>query len=172
MTASPFILAIDPGSERSAFVGIDRRSGDVVCHGILANDELLEQLRSLTIVRNLGGTLGTVVAIEELKSFMQRVGYEVFTTIRWAGRFEEACHNYLGVVLLGRKEIVGHLVGTARGSDADVRAALVDRYGGAGGKAAAIGTVKAPGPLHGLAKDEWSALAVAVTHADREDRAA
>ena len=38
---------------------------------------------------------------------------------------------------------------------------------GSGGKAAAIGTRANPGPLHGISKDVWAALAVAVVYADQ-----
>jgi len=44
---------------------------------------------------------------------------------------------------------------------------LIDRYGGVGGKRAAIGLKASPGPLHGVSKDVWAALAVAVTYADQ-----
>jgi hypothetical protein len=95
---------------------------------------------------------------------MARVGREVFDTVRWAGRFEEAAHP-TPVALLGRKDVVTHLTGTARGNDADVRAALIDRFGGS----SAIGKKASPGPLHGIAKDVWSALAIAVTYSDLEE---
>ena len=36
-----------------------------------------------------------------------------------------------------------------------------------GGKEAAVGTKKAPGPLHGVKSHLWSALALAVTHYDQ-----
>jgi len=55
-----------------------------------------------------------------------------------------------------------HLCGSARAKDTNIRQALIDRYGGS----AAIGKKAAPGPLYGVSKDVWSALAVAVTAAD------
>ena len=52
------------------------------------------------------------------------------------------------------------LCGSARATDANLRAALLDRYGGSG---RAIGTRKAPGPLYGVKSHAWAALALAVT---------
>lgn len=160
--ARRFVLAIDPGTDQSAWLGFDGQS--VRGHGIVDNAELLRLIRSREIVRELlGGTLDTTVVIEQMRSFMQRVGREVFETVRWAGRFEEAAHP-MRVVLLGRKDVVLHLCGSARGNDADVRAAVAERFGGS----AAKGTKTAPGPLYGVARDVWSALALAVTWTDEE----
>lgn len=39
--------------------------------------------------------------------------------------------------------------------------ALIDRFGG---KDAAIGRKATPGPLYGITKDLWSALAIAITY--------
>jgi hypothetical protein len=47
-----------------------------------------------------------------------------------------------------------------KAKDANVRQALIDRYGG---KAEAIGTVKKQGPLYRVKSHAWQALAVAVT---------
>ena len=40
------------------------------------------------------------------------------------------------------------------------RQALLDRFGGS----TAIGRKAAPGPLHGISRDVWLALAIAVTY--------
>lgn len=144
------ILAIDPGTTRSAWLQYD--GSRPTAFGITANSILVKALRS--------GGLPDVVVIEEMRSFMRRVGGEVFETVRWAGRFEEAVHP-TPVVLLGRKDVVVPLCGSATANDADVRAALLDRFGG---KDAAIGRKAAPGPLYGISRDVWSALAIAVTY--------
>jgi len=65
-----------------------------------------------------------------------------------------------------RKRVVRHLTGTMKGGDVNVRAALIDRYGGIGGKEAAIGTKASPGPLHGVKADCWAALGLACTWYD------
>ena len=58
------------------------------------------------------------------------------------------------------------LCGDARAKDPNIRAALIDRWGGS--KAAAVGTKKSPGPLYGFKSDMWAALAVAETFIERE----
>lgn len=165
------IIAIDPGSERSAYVGLAAATGEtVVLHGLVPNAELLDALRTGALVRELAGTTGTVVVVEEMRSFMASVGASIFDTVRWAGRFEEAAHPGR-VEVIGRKRVAAHLTGSARWGDSIIRAALIDRYGGAGGKDAAIGRKAAPGPLYGISRDVWSALAIALTWLDTEGAA-
>ena len=64
-----------------------------------------------------------------------------------------------------RHEVKLHLCGSARAKDANVRQALIDRFGP--GKELAIGRKAAPGPLYGMTGDCWAALGVAVTDADQ-----
>ena len=52
------------------------------------------------------------------------------------------------------------LCNSMRAKDANVRQAILDRFGG---KAAAIGRKRQPGPLYGIAGDLWAALAVGIT---------
>jgi len=61
-----------------------------------------------------------------------------------------------------------HLCGQARAKDANIRQALIDRFGGA----AAIGRKAAPGPLYGISGDVWQALGLAVTWWDRREQEA
>lgn len=58
-----------------------------------------------------------------------------------------------------------HICGRANASDTNIRAALIDLWGG---KEKAIGKKATPGPLHGISKDVWAALAVAITYAERK----
>jgi len=69
------------------------------------------------------------------------------------------------MVWLMRKTVAAHLCNTSRANDSNIRQALIDRFGP--GREKAIGTKKNPGPLYGIKKDLWSALAVAVTYADK-----
>lgn len=151
------ILAIDPGSERSAWLVIGL-SGDPLDFGILPNDRLIEHLRE----DQLGAD---DLVIEWMQPRGMPTSAEEFETLWWAGRFTEAAHP-LPVHRLSRLKVKKHLCGNTAAKDQNVRAALIDRFGGVGGKAAAVGTVKNPGPLHGVANDVWAALAVAVTFAD------
>jgi len=148
------VMAIDPGSTQSAWIvlkdGVPRR------FGIEANEDVL---------RLLGRAHESVhaVVIETIESYGMAVGRDVFETVWWAGRFYEAAQP-LPVHRLPRRDVKLYLCQSSRAKDANVRQALLDRFGG--GKAK--GTKAAPGPLYGVSKDVWAALAVAVTWADRE----
>lgn len=153
------ILAVDPGPTRSAWLVLNGATSGIRAFAISPNPELLDQLRA-----GLSGDVDVVV-IEKVESFGMAVGAEVFDTVHWSGRFTEAVERH-GVRVSGlpRRAVKLHLCGSARAKDPNVRQALIDRFGGS----AAIGTKRAPGPLHGIANDVWAALAVAVTAADQE----
>lgn len=155
------ILAIDPGYTQSAWV---LYNGDrPVGFGIEANADLLE------IVADIHAD---TFAIESIASYGMPVGAEVFETCIWSGRFIQCWVSFgaLGggeetVRRVYRRDVKLHLCGSARAKDANVRQALIDRYGP--GKEKAIGRKASPGPLYGLSSHVWAALAVAVTAADR-----
>ena len=146
------ILAIDPGPAQSAWL---YHGMDELDFGISENEKLLDCLRKGSDYR-----IDRVV-IENVESFGMAVGKEVFATVFWSGRFAEAVQP-VPVMLIGRKAVKIALCGSMRAKDANIRAALIDRYGGA----SAIGKKASPGPLYGIHADVWSALAVAVTYTD------
>ena len=146
------ILAIDPGYERSAWIRIGDGPTDF---GIDPNENVVRGLRA-------GFLAADLVVIEKVEGYGMPVGVEVFETVRWAGRFEEACHP-VPVERLGRKAIKIALCGSTKAKDPNIRQALIDRYGG---KDRAIGRKASPGPLYGISADVWAALAVAVAWAD------
>ena len=84
-------------------------------------------------------------------------------TVLWTGRFAEAAQR-VPVVLLPRRAVKLALCGDSRAKDANIRQALIDRFGGS----AAVGRKAAPGPLYGISRDVWSALAIAVTYTLRD----
>lgn len=154
------ILAIDPGSEQSAFLMLHvGRLHPIGRFGIRDNDELAHSLRSLAVTYP-----ADIVVIEQIESYGMAVGREVFATVHWAGRFTEAARP-TPVVQLPRRDVKLAICGDTRARDSNIRQALVDRFGG---KATAIGRKAAPGPLYGISKDVWSALAIALTYSDRE----
>jgi len=144
------ILAIDPGSERSAWLVW---SGTVEAFGIADNTDLLADL-----YRREYGLLAAVV-IEKIESYGMPVGAEVFATVHWSGRFTEAARP-VPVTQLPRRAVKLAICGDTRAKDANIRQALLDRFG-----PDAVGRKGAPGPLYGISKDVWSALAIAVTYA-------
>jgi hypothetical protein len=148
------ILAIDPGSERSAWLVYSSPTRTILQRGIDANGDLLLKLRL--------GVPTQVVVIEKIESYGMAVGREVFDTVHWSGRFTEAVRP-TPVVQLPRRDVKLAICGDSRAKDANIRQALIDRFGG---KDAAIGRKAKPGPLYGISKDVWSALAIALTYAD------
>jgi hypothetical protein len=152
------ILAIDPGPRLSAYVEL--AGAAIVAHGKISNLELLQMLRA----REPSGPL----VVEMVAPYGKPVGREVFETCVWIGRYLEA---WRGVGrLLERREVKQALGLRAGGSkaatDADVRSALIVRWGGQGGKRA-----RAPAALAGIVDDEWAALAVAVAWRDQHAEA-
>lgn len=150
------VLGLDPGPTESALVAFD--DGQVTLHVKAPNDEILKHLRQWTLAK--------VLVIEQIAAMGMAVGAEVFETCFWSGRFAQAYDGQ--VERLKRHEIKMHLCGNMRAKDGNIRQALLDRFGGP----AAVGRKKTPGPLYGIAGDQWSALAVAVTWSDLHVQAA
>lgn len=156
------ILAIDPGSARSAWLLLE--NGRPAGFDIAGNDHLL------TMLRNWPHAAPSVVVIEQIESYGMAVGREVFETVHWSGRFDEAVRVHGGIlpIQLPRRAVKLAICGNSRARDANIRQALIDRFGGV----AAVGRKAEPGPLYGISKDVWSALAIAVTYAETYGSAA
>ncbi len=158
------ILAIDPGTTQSGYVQLTR-SGEVTAHGILENEELLEALKAWN-----NPHLIEDIAIEMIASQGMAVGAETFETCVWIGRFLQmwedggTSRRSPGRRIL-RREVKLTICGNTRAKDANVRQALIDRYGPT--KEIAVGRKKTPGPLYGIRSHEWAALAVGVTYLER-----
>lgn len=158
------ILAIDPGPEESAYVIYDTSTRHLLKFAKLPNPELLPQV---------GGHVATMFAdhlvIEQVASFGMAVGAEVFETVFWSGRFAQAWERRGGTwTRIKRMEVKMSLCHDSRAKDPNIRQAIIDVFGG---KDFAIGRKKTPGPLFGVAGDCWSALAVALTHANKRGAA-
>jgi hypothetical protein len=142
------LLAIDPGPEYSALV---------VWDGVSIIQKLYAPNRK--ILRELRPWRGeTTCVIERVASYGMPVGEEVFETVYWSGRFAQA-FGAGRVSRIPRLQVKLHLCHDSRAKDANIRQALVDRFGG---KDKAIGKKASPGPLYGIGGDLWSALAIAV----------
>lgn len=148
------ILSVDPGTTESAWVYLV--GGVPLSHGKWPNEQVLEKLKASP----LGDEL---LAVEMIASYGMPVGAEVFDTCVWIGRYLQA---YDGPhVRVFRREVKLHLCDSPRANDATIRQAILDRFGG---KEAAVGCKRTPGPLYGIKADEWAALAVGLTVWDRE----
>ena len=152
------ILAIDPGPTESAFVVYDTFSGVPRQWAKLPNAQMLVEV---------GASLDAdVLVIEGIASYGMSVGAEVFTTCIYIGRFIDrwvTSRRDSHWRQLFRRDVKLHICGSSRAKDANVRQAIIDRYGG---KDKAIGRKASPGPLYGLTADCWSALGVAITAAE------
>lgn len=155
------LLAIDPGPKQSAWIVLERSGGEIEPvpgqFGITDNPWLIAQLVGLNpAVTGYADRL----AIEMVESFGMAVGREVFETVLWVGRIVQAWEPQPWQ-LVYRSQVKQHLCKSAKAKDSNIRQALIDRFGGS--REAAIGRKTCPGPLHGIKRDCWSALAVGLT---------
>ena len=161
------ILAIDPGNVQSAWVVYERfaweKRGKVLELGLEPNETVLYVVKA--------GTGADICLIEQVRSFGMAVGQTVFDTIWWAGRFAQARVDARGQYeMVPRMAVKTALCHDSRAKDANIRQALIDRFGPS--RQQAMGTKKSPGPLYGVKKDIWSALAIAVAWSDERVGAA
>ena len=154
------ILAIDPGTRESGWLVYDPGAGQPVGFGIDPNDGLVAMLRERWATPRFD-----VVVIEQVRPYGMATGLDILETVRWAGRFEEAVYP-TPVVLAPRKKVTAYICGNANAKDPNIRQALIDRFGGIDGKAAAIGRKACPGPLYGITSHVWAALAIAIAYAE------
>lgn len=146
------ILGCDPGTTKSALVWLD--NGKVTNSLETPNEDVLDVLSRMTY---------EAFAFEQIEAMGMAVGREVFETVFWSGRFAEA--SLVPYYRITRRQVKLHLCGSMKAKDANIRQALIDKFGGA----TAVGRKAAPGPLYGIASHRWSALAVAVTCRDTSD---
>lgn len=150
------VFAIDPGPEESGVVILDE--GKAPRGFVLPNAE---------VIPLMGGAPPRHIAVEMIASYGMPVGFEVFETCVWIGRFIQ---EWFGdsdphpEALVYRAEVKLEICHDPRAKDANVRAALIDAYGG---KERAVGKKKSPGPLHGFKSHMWPALGVAITYRER-----
>lgn len=170
---TPRILAIDPGSEQSAWLLLV--NGRPVEFGKIPNVELRDMLRwelgnGQPWLSPVDVLSPDVVVIESMAARGEKLWTQTIETLVWAGQFIEAARP-LPVERLTREAVKRHLCpvnpdaprkGAAK--DGDVWAALVERFGG--GPDIAVGRKAAPGPLYGIHSDVRAALAVAVAWLD------
>lgn len=128
------------------------------------NLEVLDFLESRSLPYNDAGIW--VAVCERVEGFGMPVGSEVFETVRWEGEYRCYCRR-LGIEFqqVPRRTIKLHHCHSARATDANIRQALVDRFG-------KRGTKKNPGRTYGITgKDIWSAFAIAIYWRDRMEAA-
>lgn len=140
------ILAIDPGPTESAYVQFD--GFGIIGKGKVPND------RMLAII---GIAYDHELVCEMIACYGMAVGAEVFETCVWIGRYVEKAQGQMERITRGKVKM--HLCHSMKAKDANIRQALIDRFGPPGKKAN-------PGVTFGISGDMWAALAVAVTYYD------
>ena len=152
------LLAVDPGPLESGWLVCETAPFSICDSGVMANDTLLVACATWDY---------KTLVIEKVEGYGMPVGCEVFETVFWSGRFAQmADHRERRWDRMGRKPIKIRICGTSAAKDANVWTALLDRFGG---KAAAIGHARAPGPLHGVKSHARAALALAVAWTEQND---
>jgi len=148
------IICIDPGTKESGFVVLDFDTWPPAINrsGVYENDDLSVSLRLVW--------MGETTVIEKIESYGMAVGAEVFETVFWTGVFAESVGR-ANVHRMPRREVKLALCGSPRAKDANIRQAILDIYGG---KEAAVGNKKSPGPLYAVKSHAWAALAVGLTY--------
>ena len=146
------VFGIDPGPSEHAIVGID---------GIT-----VAKFDEHSMLERFG--VGDVVAYEQFAPFAHSIDDGSMRTIFETGRLVERIRTAsverraaIDIVGIRRQQAKLYLVGSARCGDAQVRAALIERFGPT--KQQAVGTRGNPGPLFGITSHHWAALAIAVT---------
>lgn len=152
------VLAIDPGNEYSGVVVVDSETYKPLDFGKVPNDQAERYLA--------GSNAFDVAVIEMVASYGMPVGATVFDTCVAIGRFERILDSIrVSHSRLFRREVKLHICGVVSAKDANVKAAITDRFApGApnGGK----GYKRAPGFFYGFKSDIWQAYALAVTYID------
>jgi hypothetical protein len=151
MAVAMWILGIDPGPEESAIVRYDSANNCVLVTWYGPNDKALDYLRSQD----------NYVVIERVSCYGNITGASTLRTAEAVGRFwQRAADMRCEVRLPSRPEICTVLCGLRNAKKAQVRARLIELHGGI--ENVAIGTLKSRGPLYGISKHCWDALAAAV----------
>lgn len=171
------LFAIDPGNKESAFVmlrfsgtkyadgelAVDNSSLIIDAFGKMPNEEVAKRLTEWCSHHESTKLL----AIERVQAMGMPVGYEVFETCEWIGRYTQIAQEHLiapNYVYRAEEKIT--LCGSSKAKDSNIRQALIDRYAKHDMKNGK-GTKSNPDIFFGFRADMWAAMAVATTFLDQ-----
>lgn len=166
--ANKYILGIDTGYKLTAYTLSRYDDLKILDHKKEDNETFLERLEFCNFETDEEDVRfeNIYVSFEMIaNSYGHAVGSEIMETVFWIGRFYQVCEFYQKVYKIPRKKIVKHICGTMKGGDTDVRRKLIKKYAKWNFKTGK-GTKQKPDFFYGVAKDEWSAFAVACTTKD------
>lgn len=154
-------MGIDPGPTQSGVVLFDADANRVTEANTYENRRVLVMLGRADMPAD-------ALVIERIEGMGMAVHRDTFETAEWFGRFDLRWEDQLGTHAhyIYRREVKLQLCRSTRAKDANIRAALIDRFGGS--KRAAVGLKKSPGPLYSVTAHAWSALAVVVAWIERQ----
>jgi len=161
-----FIIGIDPGSIKSAYIviGLDHENKFYIFDKDHAENNDVRK----AIIRNCATRTNIVVAIETIVSYGNAMGQTTIDTAKWVGRFSQFTEDMgYKAFEITRPNIKLNLCNSRSAKDKNVNQRLKDRFGD-------FGTKKNQGRLYklkdGLVKGGrshvMSALAVAISYAD------
>lgn len=150
------VVGLDPGFRQSAYVTFDGTK--VLEHDIVDNDVMLTRLET---AKDGVNAKELILVVEQISMGGMIAGAEIFETCFISGRFVEMWSPRRWD-RVKRTSVKMHLCGQMRAKDANIRQALLDRFG-----PNAVGVKASPGPLYKIRSHEWAALAVAVTYWDQ-----
>ena len=151
------VLGIDPGNEMSAYMVMDSITLKPIEFAKVSNDELNSKLRS-------GEIMYDEACVERIQSFGMPVGCTVFITCEEIGRLSEIIEQSgRPVSYVFRQDEKLHICHDSRAKDANIRAALIDRFAQHDFKNGK-GTKNNPDWWYGMKADTWSAAAICLTY--------
>ena len=156
------IFAIDPGNINSAYC-VMTHDYELLDFAKVPNSEcmskMMDWLHSPKPVDR--------VIVERVAGMGMAVGSEVFETCEWVGRFSQQAERFAKVEYIYRRDEKLYICGEMRAKDANIRAALIERFAKFD-KKNGKGTKKNPDVFYGVSADCWAAIAVAVTWLDMQ----
>jgi len=155
------VLAIDPGTTKSAYTLYDSDKHKLIEFGKINNEELILKLIDFRLHTEY-------LAIEGMQNYGSAVGKSTFTTCIWIGRYLQRWEDIGGESkIIYRRQVKSFITPGIKSNDSKIRTALIDMFPATGldskGNPSSIGIKKSLGPLYGVSKDVWSALAIALT---------
>ena len=153
------VFAIDPGNEQSAWCVMNDKYELLEFNKEPNKDAMASLFKRLPSLDN--------VAIERVASYGMPVGREVFETCEWIGRFAQEAEKETNVSYIYRKDEKLYLCGEMRAKDANIRAALIERFAKHDLKSGR-GTKANPDFFYGVKADIWAAIAVCTTFLDMQ----
>ena len=166
--SKPYILAIDPGNEQSAFC-LCSPDLEPLQFGKYRNrrgDEFVRE--TIRAIQQEGlCVMDTVIVIENIESFGMPVGRTILDTCIYIGELKREFEGRgFDVAFVFRHEEKMTICHSARANDATIKQALIDRFApntpnyGKGNK-------KQKGFFYGFSADVWSSFAIAATYHDK-----